>query len=104
MGEDLVSGVGGLGVSLWLYRQHRDPTLAKCARVGHPSCPEVEQRGQKPGPPANALAGEWVQVVRLESRLLVYYCTTLLREIDLEGQRATRVARWIPQPEEHLKV
>jgi len=53
MGEDLVSGVGGLGVSLWLYRQHRDPTLAKCARVGHPSCPELEQKGQKPGPPAD---------------------------------------------------
>src|SRR5882757_1567543 len=29
------------------------PTLAKNARVGHPSCPELEQRGQKPGPPAN---------------------------------------------------
>jgi transposase InsO family protein len=53
---------------------------------------------------SNALAGEWVQVVRLESRLLVYYCTTLIREIDLEGQRSTRVERWIPQPEQSLKV
>jgi len=45
---------------------------------------------------SNALAGEWVQVVRLESRLLVYYCTTLIREIDLGIQRSTLVERWIP--------
>ncbi|MBZ5707611.1 MAG: integrase core domain-containing protein, partial [Acidobacteriia bacterium] len=43
---------------------------------------------------SRALAGEWVQVVRIESRLLVYYCTTLIREIDLTIQRSTMVERW----------
>ena len=37
-----------------------------------------------------ALAGEWVQVVRLESRRLVYYCTTLIRE------RRTQPVRDVP--------
>ncbi len=45
---------------------------------------------------SNALAGEWVQVVQLEQRLQVYYCTTLIREIDLGIQRSTMVERWIP--------
>jgi hypothetical protein len=42
------------------------------------------------------LAGEWVQVMQLEQRLQVYYCTTLIREIDLGIQRSTMVERWIP--------
>ena len=42
------------------------------------------------------LAGEWVQVMQLEQRLQVYYCTTLIREIDLGIQRSTIVERWIP--------
>ena len=29
-----------------------------------------------------SLAGEWVQVVRMEERMLVFYCTTLIRELD----------------------
>ena len=45
---------------------------------------------------SNALAGEWVQVVQLEQRLQVYYCTTLIREIDLGIQRSTMVEHWIP--------
>jgi len=53
---------------------------------------------------SRAVAGEWVQVVRIESRLQVYYCTTLSREIDLTLQRSTMVERWIPLPNEELKV
>jgi transposase InsO family protein len=45
---------------------------------------------------SDALAGEWVQVLQLEQRLQVYYCTTLIREIDLGIQRSTMVERWIP--------
>jgi len=51
-----------------------------------------------------ALAGEWVEVVRLESRCQVYYCTTLIREIDLGIQRLTMVERWIPRSKEEPKL
>jgi hypothetical protein len=40
---------------------------------------------------SSALAGEWVQVVKLGERLQVYYCSTLVREIDLPIQRSTMV-------------
>lgn len=52
---------------------------------------------------SKALRGEWVQLERVEERVLVYYCRTLIRELDLETQRSTTVARWLsssdPQPE-----
>lgn len=31
---------------------------------------------------SRALGGEWVQLVRIEQRILVYYCRTLVRELD----------------------
>ena len=43
-----------------------------------------------------ALRGERVQLVRLEQRVQVYYCRTLIRELDLGIQRSTIVDRWIP--------
>jgi len=43
---------------------------------------------------SRALAGEWVQLVRLEERILVYYCRSLVRELDLTHQRSTAVDRW----------
>jgi transposase InsO family protein len=46
-----------------------------------------------------ALAGERVQVVAIEQRLQVYYCHTLIRELDPAAQRSTVVARWIPATE-----
>jgi len=49
---------------------------------------------------SGALAGEWVQVVKLGERAQVYYCSTLVREIDLAIQRSTMVERWIPLPEQ----
>ncbi len=43
---------------------------------------------------SQALAYEPVQVVRVQERLLVYYCRSLVREIDLADQRSTAVDRW----------
>ena len=43
---------------------------------------------------SRALAGEWVKLVRLEQRILVYYCRSLVRELDLSDQRSTVVDRW----------
>ena len=43
-----------------------------------------------------ALAGEWVRLEQIENRINVYYCTTLVREIDLGIQRSTMIERWIP--------
>jgi len=45
-----------------------------------------------------ALAGEWVQAVRLENRILIFYCATLVRELDPVTQRSTIVERWITSP------
>lgn len=47
---------------------------------------------------SKALAGERVQVVPLEGRMLVFYCTTLLRELDPGIQRSKIIERWIPRP------
>jgi len=45
---------------------------------------------------SKALAGEWVQVVPVAQRMMVFYCTTLIRELDPGIQRSTIVERWIP--------
>ena len=42
-----------------------------------------------------ALAGQRVELVRLQDRVLVYHCRTVIRELDLANQRATAVARWL---------
>jgi transposase InsO family protein len=43
---------------------------------------------------SEALAYEPVQLLRLADRVLVYYCRSLVREIDLADQRSTAVDRW----------
>jgi hypothetical protein len=43
---------------------------------------------------SGALAKESVQLVQVEERVLVYYCKSLVREIDLADQRSTAVDRW----------
>jgi hypothetical protein len=48
---------------------------------------------------ARALAGEWVQLERVEHRVLVFYCRTLIRELDLKTRSSILVQRWHPQPE-----
>jgi transposase InsO family protein len=45
---------------------------------------------------SRALAGEWVQLMRVEQRVLVCYCRSLVRELDLRTQRSTAVDRWVP--------
>jgi transposase InsO family protein len=44
---------------------------------------------------SRALVGEWVQLIRLNERILVYYCRSLVRELDLVTQRSTAVDRWV---------
>jgi transposase InsO family protein len=44
---------------------------------------------------SRALAEEWVQLVRIGERILVYYCRSLVRELDLPTQRSTAVDRWV---------
>jgi hypothetical protein len=45
-----------------------------------------------------ALAGEPVQIVAVEERLLIFYCQTLIRELDPDLQRSTIVERWRNDP------
>jgi putative transposase len=40
------------------------------------------------------LAGERVLIQQVEQRWLVFYCSTLVREIDPQAQRSTIVERW----------
>ncbi len=44
---------------------------------------------------SRALAGEWVQLIRLEEKILVYYCRSLVRELDQLSQRSVAVDRWL---------
>jgi transposase InsO family protein len=44
---------------------------------------------------SRALAGEWVQVIRVEQRILVYYCRSLVCELDLATQRSISMDRWV---------
>ncbi len=44
---------------------------------------------------SRALAGEWVELIRVEGRILVYYCRSLVRELDPLSQRSTAVDRWL---------
>jgi transposase InsO family protein len=48
-------------------------------------------------PVSEALAHEPVGLIRVRDRILVYYCTSLIRELDLIGQRSVATDRW-PQP------
>jgi hypothetical protein len=43
---------------------------------------------------SRALRGERVQLECLGSRVLVYYCRTLIRELDLDNRRAVAVERY----------
>jgi hypothetical protein len=44
---------------------------------------------------SRALAGEWVRVERLDGRVLVYDCRSLVRELDHVTQRSTAMDRWV---------
>lgn len=47
---------------------------------------------------SRSLAGEWVQLIRIEQRVLVYYCRSVVRELDLAAQRSTSADRWATTP------
>jgi len=47
---------------------------------------------------AKALIGEWIQLERVGHRVLVYYCRTLIRELDLQSHSSIAVQRWLTQP------
>jgi transposase InsO family protein len=40
---------------------------------------------------SRSLAGEWVQLIRVESKILVYYCRSLVRELDPPNRQSTAV-------------
>jgi hypothetical protein len=42
---------------------------------------------------SRALAGDWVRLLPVEERILVYYCATLVRELDPAIRRSTIVER-----------
>lgn len=50
-----------------------------------------------------ALRRQHVQIQRLDQRIFVFYCTTLVREIDLAAQRSTRVNRCAAVPPQNCK-
>jgi hypothetical protein len=54
---------------------------------------KLDIRGQK-WRVSKTLAGE-VQVVKVEQRMLVFYCNTLIRELDSETHRSTIVERCV---------
>lgn len=48
---------------------------------------------------SRALCGERVQLERVGSRVLVYYCRTLIRELDLQNGSSLTVERYRPEPD-----
>lgn len=42
------------------------------------------------------LIGEWVQLVRIEERVLVFYCNTVIREIELGNHCCSSSQQWLP--------
>ena len=64
---------------------------------------KIEIKGQK-WRVGKALSGEWVQIVRVEQRMMVFYCTTLIQELDPGTQRSTIVERWVPHTAPAAKV
>jgi transposase InsO family protein len=59
---------------------------------------KIEAQGRK-WKISKALCGEWVQLVSVDRRVLVYYCATLVRELDLGTQCSTIVEHCVPRPQ-----
>jgi transposase InsO family protein len=77
------------------------PTGAKVLKVGsHGNLDAYGARWKI----AKALRGEWVQLEQVEQRVLVYYCRTLVRELDLKSRCSTAVERWLPNTEAEQKL
>ena len=71
------------------------PMDAKVLKVSSEG--QVKIKGQK-WKISKALSGEWVQLAAVERRWLVFYCATLIREIDPVAQCSTIVEHWAPTP------
>lgn len=44
---------------------------------------------------SRALVGEWVQLIRLQDKILVYYCRSLVRELDPLSHRSVAADQWL---------
>jgi len=53
---------------------------------------------------SRALKREYVRLVTIQQRVLVYYCRTLIREFDFASQQSTMVDRWLPDQNPHQKL
>jgi transposase InsO family protein len=71
------------------------PMGSKVLKVGHGGMLDAYGTRWKI---AKALIGERVQLDRVGDRVLVYYCRTLIRELDLAQRASIMVQRWRPQP------
>lgn len=71
------------------------PTGAKVLKVGSQGTLDAYGIGWKI---AKTQVGEWVQLERVGERAPVYYCRTLIRELDLQSRASVVVHRWRPQP------
>jgi len=71
------------------------PAGSKVLKVGHGGMLDAYGTRWKI---AKALIGERVQLERVGDRVLVYYCRTLIRELDLAKRASIMVQRWRPQP------
>ncbi len=80
----------------WLY-----PEGAWTLKIDCQGKIEVAGRSWKIG---RALSGERVRIQPTQGRLLVYFCSTLIRELDPVIQRSTMVERWITgsKPNTHV--
>lgn len=53
---------------------------------------------------SRALAGDYVHLLPQQERILVYYCSTLVRELDPAIHRSTIVERWTTTPKTSYEV
>lgn len=53
---------------------------------------------------SKGLIGERVRVVQVEQRFQVYYCATLVREVDPQVRSSTVIERWIPAEVEDRRL
>jgi transposase InsO family protein len=70
---------------VWEYGEGAD--LRKVSGNGHIYV------GDRPWRVSQALASQTVQIKRIDQRVLVYFCRTLVQEIDLSAERSTAVER-----------
>ena len=44
---------------------------------------------------SRALSKQWMQIVTIDQRVLVYYCATVIRELDLNTGKSALVGKWL---------